>query len=1209
MSSSRQPPARAAGKGGTPSGTRPVAPSPRRVSITSSEDLSYSTSEELDESDDYFSYQKGKSIASGGAGAAGGSAGSGISSRASTASYSGVNPSGRSPYQFPPPSKQLLRQNHRPNYGSNYGSGYGSGYGYSYHNDREGEGDGENEDYDDGDVEEYDDEDDRAGHGTIKANMLPSHSIGADTSSSSDNNSSSARFKGKIKHSSSNSSSTIKRDKSSNTLKSGSSSQSSPSKRYSRSSRHKKQLSNGTIRASDSGTQQDAKNDDNDTTADDNDGDTTISNLRISKDKQKNVDDKDGETTVHDKNTTGTAASSGTGASGKTKGGSANPSVNTSSLTSGTTNTASAASTAPSTASTATTTTTTDSSILASSGDLPSSKSGKEQTGSASTENNSAVASRTGDNKIGSGPATATILPSSTSAPNIPVAMAMSGASVTAPPTSTITGAGSGLGINSGITPSSVNLPAKASGSAASIKKPNTMTVEAETVEAVPTIAVAPTIAGSGSLKVKKSTDNVMKPINRTKKKKSSRLGQGSKAEIFAAKIASAVDEVHSSDSDETFVYESNPPDRSDSQRQHHQPLSSSQQSAVPSRPRFQSRNPSTSSLPFTGSQQQLQLQQLQQQIQAQQQQIHQNYREQTQHQLLQQQYQEQQQQQQHSQTLQQQLPQQTQQSQQQTQPTQQTQQLTGQTQPGTSQPTTTGAPSLQQTALGLAISSVPGSSSTQGSSVEPSGNVAQMNRWVVSKHKRTSGDTPMSSSSSITNVPVLESNSGGATGTTGGSTSGGTTAGGSGSVGAGTFLIARDRDTRSNGSSKRSRGAGGSSRAESPRPEDFESPKFYTHSGPSHSPLPRKLTANRHYDSTASYKAKDATLRRWRGGGSYMAEEDDDYDDQPEQDDMDDDIEYLNVSETTPLRSSGHSIRRSRKAGSLVAYSPHNYQHGKSWSQFYYFRIMFWAAVFGVCVLATGFILGFLLATSKPLQETRVSQIFDVLVSDEVLAFEVVIEAYNPGYLGIEVQNVNLDLFAKSKHVTDLQRETTTSTKPDDDESHTMLLGNVQKFDVPLIFEGGIFSKRLQKAVGDVKLVNPGRNTTGDDLVKESLAVLPPSPSMWQLLQQALKEQNGELDEGQKKWSRVNVHSFDLILRGSLKYKLLFGRERSVSIAKVSPPPSVPPAAGAPPQTPLLLSLRSSRHVHGPCLLRSRSNQGLGRSPSRRRQSPSRQN
>ncbi|KAG5363844.1 Vacuolar segregation protein 7 [Yarrowia sp. B02] len=167
----------------------------------------------------------------------------------------------------------------------------------------------------------------------------------------------------------------------------------------------------------------------------------------------------------------------------------------------------------------------------------------------------------------------------------------------------------SGAGIASASTPSlHANLPASASNSGTStpavlsdpVVKPRKasapaqssnshITVETETVPAVPTVAVAPpppqaqpqtdssssanyqggsvnsTVAlsggpqlgsGSNSLRLKKSQD-----VKSRRKKGRSQLSQqgNTKAEIFAAKVASAVDEVHSSDSDEDFVYESNP--------------------------------------------------------------------------------------------------------------------------------------------------------------------------------------------------------------------------------------------------------------------------------------------------------------------------------------------------------------------------------------------------------------------------------------------------------------------------------------------------------------------------------------------------------------------------------------------------------------------------------------------------------------------------
>ena len=93
------------------------------------------------------------------------------------------------------------------------------------------------------------------------------------------------------------------------------------------------------------------------------------------------------------------------------------------------------------------------------------------------------------------------------------------------------------------------------------------ITVETEPVTSVPQIIDRGTSGrdGSGSVRTKASSETI-RP--KKEKKKSARktpslqAGTGtSKADIFEAKVASAVDEADTSDSDETFVYESNPPD------------------------------------------------------------------------------------------------------------------------------------------------------------------------------------------------------------------------------------------------------------------------------------------------------------------------------------------------------------------------------------------------------------------------------------------------------------------------------------------------------------------------------------------------------------------------------------------------------------------------------------------------------------------------
>ncbi|KKZ66420.1 hypothetical protein EMCG_07848 [[Emmonsia] crescens] len=100
------------------------------------------------------------------------------------------------------------------------------------------------------------------------------------------------------------------------------------------------------------------------------------------------------------------------------------------------------------------------------------------------------------------------------------------------------------------------------------------MIIEAETVSSIPQVSLgggagergvsARTDIG-GSVRLKAS-DETIRPKKEKKKpvRKTTTLPAGtvsSKADIFEAKVASAVDEADSSDSAETFVYESNPPD------------------------------------------------------------------------------------------------------------------------------------------------------------------------------------------------------------------------------------------------------------------------------------------------------------------------------------------------------------------------------------------------------------------------------------------------------------------------------------------------------------------------------------------------------------------------------------------------------------------------------------------------------------------------
>ncbi|KAH8670882.1 vacuolar segregation subunit 7-domain-containing protein [Xylariales sp. PMI_506] len=101
------------------------------------------------------------------------------------------------------------------------------------------------------------------------------------------------------------------------------------------------------------------------------------------------------------------------------------------------------------------------------------------------------------------------------------------------------------------------------------------ITVEEEEVNSIPRVALGLAAVGPGgnaSLKTQPSNETI-RPKKEKKKpaRKAPSVTSGtasSKADIFEAKIASAVEEANSSDSDETFVYDSNPPD--DRPRRYH---------------------------------------------------------------------------------------------------------------------------------------------------------------------------------------------------------------------------------------------------------------------------------------------------------------------------------------------------------------------------------------------------------------------------------------------------------------------------------------------------------------------------------------------------------------------------------------------------------------------------------------------------------------
>lgn len=95
------------------------------------------------------------------------------------------------------------------------------------------------------------------------------------------------------------------------------------------------------------------------------------------------------------------------------------------------------------------------------------------------------------------------------------------------------------------------------------------------------------------------------------------------------------------------------------------------------------------------------------------------------------------------------------------------------------------------------------------------------------------------------------------------------------------------------------------------------------------------------------------------------------------------------------------------------VGYSPHNFYSRKS--PFGKLKNFLYVAFVISSLLMTGFILGFLLATNKELQDVDVVVMDNVISSSDELIFDITVSAFNPGFFSISVSQVDLDIFAKS--------------------------------------------------------------------------------------------------------------------------------------------------------------------------------------------------
>ncbi|KAF2876702.1 vacuolar segregation subunit 7-domain-containing protein [Massariosphaeria phaeospora] len=200
--------------------------------------------------------------------------------------------------------------------------------------------------------------------------------------------------------------------------------------------------------------------------------------------------------------------------------------------------------------------------------------------------------------------------------------------------------------------------------------------------------------------------------------------------------------------------------------------------------------------------------------------------------------------------------------------------------------------------------------------------------------------------------------------------------------------------------------------------------------------------------------------------------------------------------------------------------------------------------ALFVLVLLIVFMFLGLLYATTKPLTNVEVCAIRNVIASQEELMLDLVVDAENPNIVGITVADMDVNIFAKSKHVgsdrwwrehgngdhhneedwnpikaanSDIEAVIPIvpggideGTDPIDDpeagEPRTMLLGRIFHFDSPLNFDGTFFNRHRVESLGEMRLSKPGNKTEAG---------------------------------GTERWEEVLQYPFELIVRGVFQYQI----------------------------------------------------------------------
>lgn len=244
--------------------------------------------------------------------------------------------------------------------------------------------------------------------------------------------------------------------------------------------------------------------------------------------------------------------------------------------------------------------------------------------------------------------------------------------------------------------------------------------------------------------------------------------------------------------------------------------------------------------------------------------------------------------------------------------------------------------------------------------------------------------------------------------------------------------------------------------------------------------------------------------------------------------------------------------------------------------------------AVLTIVMVVTGTV-GFMFATSKPLQDVKVLNMTDVLVSQQEIMLDLVVQAMNPNMIGVTVQAMDVNLFAKSAWVRD-DKDKDPGSEPDNgddkkkpptkdapsqtEELH--LLGNKRQrkrlppsgstkhhqgkalIGFPDWLPGGRRDGVDEGTDPDPNLPDQedkqtmllGRILSFDSALNFDASPLQHYPAISKGSMRLARPGNKTEKGGTERWERVVLHPFELIVRGVLKYQTpLSGRWRTTSI------------------------------------------------------------